>query len=74
MAEWFVRWPTKLATWVRSLVAMELLIDYSVLCGNLPGDCYQLYQPRLDNRGGNGHAPWALLETSSSIHTRWGFS
>ena len=45
MAEWLVRWTTKLATWVRSPVAVGLSTYYSVLGGNLTG-------PRLDNRGG----------------------
>ena len=54
MAEWFVRWTTKLATQVRSRVAAALPTGYLVLGGNLAGYCYQQYRPRLDNRGGNG--------------------
>ena len=53
MAEWFVRWTTKLATRVRSRVAAGLPTGYSVLGGNLTGYCCQQYRPRLDNRGGN---------------------
>ena len=46
-------WTTKLVTWGRSPVVAGLSTDYSVLGGNLPGYCYQQYQPRLDNQGGN---------------------
>ena len=53
MAEWFVRWTTKLATGVRSRVAAGLPTGYSVLGGNLTGYCCQQYRPRLDNGGGN---------------------
>ena len=53
MAESFVRWTTKLATRVRSLVAAGLPTVYSVLGGNLTEYCYQQFRPRLDNRGGN---------------------
>ena len=53
VAEWFVRWTTKLATRVRSRVAAGLPTGYSVLGGNLTGYCCQQYRPRLDNRGGN---------------------
>ena len=53
VAEWFVRWTTKLATRVRSRVAVGLPTGYSVLGGNLTGYCCQQYRPRLDNRGGN---------------------
>ena len=35
MAEWLLRWTTKLATRVRSPVAVELSTDYSVVGGNL---------------------------------------
>ena len=52
MAEWFVRWTTKLAIRVRSQVAAGLPTGYSG--GNLTGYCCQQYRPRLDNRGGNG--------------------
>ena len=54
MAEWFVRWTTKLAIRVRSRVAAGLPTGYSGLGGNLTGYCCQQYRPRLDNRGGNG--------------------
>ena len=54
MAEWFVRWTTKLAIRVRSRVAAGLPTGYSGLDGNLTGYCCQQYRPRLDNRGGNG--------------------
>ena len=53
VAKWFVRWTTKLATWVRSQIAAGLLTGYSVLGGNLTGYWYQQYWARLDNRGGN---------------------
>ena len=53
MAEWFVRWTTKLVTRVRSLVAAGLPTGYSALGGNLTRYCYQRYRPRLNNRGGN---------------------
>ena len=53
VAEWFVRWTTKLATRVRFRVAAGLPTGYSVLGGNLTGYCCQQYRPRLDNRGGN---------------------
>ena len=53
MAEWFVRWTTKLATQVRSRVAAGLPTGYSVLGGSLTGYCCQQDRPRLDNRGGN---------------------
>ena len=43
MAEWFVRWTTKLATRVRSRVAAGLPTGYSVLGGNLTGYCCQQY-------------------------------
>ena len=55
---------------VRFPVAAGLLTNYSVLGGHLTGYCFQQYWPRLDNRGGNRHAPWALLEINRSIHTR----
>ena len=54
VAEWFVRWTTKLAIRVRSRVAAGLPTGYSGLGGNLTGYCCQQYRPRLDNRGGNG--------------------
>ena len=54
VAEWFVRWTTKLAIRVRSRVAAGLPTGYSGLGGNLIGYCCQQYRPRLDNRGGNG--------------------
>ena len=53
MDEWFVRWTTKLATRVRSRLAAGLPTCYSVLGGNLTGNCCQQYWPSLDNRGGN---------------------
>ena len=53
VAEWFVRWTSKLATRVRSRVAAVLPTGYSVLGGNLTGYCYQQYWPRLYNRGRN---------------------
>ena len=53
VAEWFVRWTTKLAARVRSRVPAGLSTGYSVLGGNLAVYCYQQYRPRLDNRGGN---------------------
>ena len=56
VAEWFVRWTTKLATRVRSRVALGLPTGYSVLGGNLTGYCCQQYRPRLDNRGGDDSA------------------
>ena len=49
MAEWFVRWTTKLAT----RVAAGLQTGYSVLGANLTGYLCQQYRPILDNRGGN---------------------
>ena len=54
VAEWFVRWTTKLAIRVRSRVAAGLPNGYSGLGGNLTGYCCQQYRPRLDYRGGNG--------------------
>ena len=54
VAEWFVRWTTKLAIRVRSRVAAGLPTGYSDLGGNLTGYCCQQYRPRLDDRGGNG--------------------
>ena len=54
VAEWFVRWTTKRTTRDRSRVAAELPTGYSMLGGNLTGNCCQQYRPRLDNRGGNG--------------------
>ena len=54
MAEWFVRWTTKLAIRVRFRLAAGLPTGYSGLGGNLTGYCCQRYRPRLDNRGGNG--------------------
>ena len=54
VAEWFVRWTTKLAIRVRSRVAAGLPTGYSGQGGNLTGYCCQQYRPRLDNRGGNG--------------------
>ena len=54
MAEWFVRWTTKLAIRVRSRVVAGLPTGYSGLGGNLTGYCCQQYRPRLDNRGGIG--------------------
>ena len=53
VAEWFVRWTTKLATRVRPRVAAGLPTGYSMLGGNLTGNCFQQNRPRLDNRGGN---------------------
>ena len=53
MAEWFVRWTTKLATRVPSRVAAGLPTGYSVLGGNLTGYCRQQYRARLDNWEGN---------------------
>ena len=54
VAEWFVRWTTKLAIRSRSRVAAGLPTGYSGLGGNLTGYYCQQYRPRLDNRGGNG--------------------
>ena len=54
VAEWFVRWTTRLAIRVRSRVAAGLPTGYSGLGGNLTGYCCQQYWPRLGNRGGNG--------------------
>ena len=53
MAEWFVRWTTKLATLVQTRVTTGRPTGYSVLGGYLTGCCYQQYRPRLDNRGYN---------------------
>ena len=52
MAELIVDWTMRLATLVRSRVAVGLPTVYSVQGGNLTGYCYQQYRPRLDNRGG----------------------
>ena len=54
VAEWFVRWTTKLATRVQSRVAAGLPTGHSGLGGNLTGYCCQQYLPRLDDPGGNG--------------------
>ena len=53
VAEWFVRWTTKLAIRVQSRVAAGLPTGYSALGGNLTGCCCQQNRPRLNNRGGN---------------------
>ena len=42
VAEWFVRWTTKLATRFRSRVAAGLPTGYSVLGGNVTGYCIGL--------------------------------
>ena len=45
MAEWFVCWTMKLATWVRIRVAAGLPTGYSVLGGILTGLRYQIDYP-----------------------------
>ena len=52
VAEWFVRWTTKLATRVRSRVATGLPTGCSVLGGNLTESFCQQYRRSMDNRGG----------------------
>ena len=69
MAEWFVRWTTKLATRVRSKVTAGYRLDIKCCVVHVTQPGTVTSSIGLNNRGGNWHASCALLETKCSIHT-----